>query len=96
MTWESVALRGTGRTTPAQMKAAPKDAYFVWCTPQLDYPKMLAKELGRSDLKVIRPYDLERDRMRGLQISGMVVDHAARLPEEQEDLAWKLCMMRQK
>lgn len=81
--------RGTGTTT-RQMQDAPKGAYFVWCNGQLEYPKALAKKIGREDLKIIRPYDLERDRMCGIEFTGIVVDHAAVLTDEQRECLRRL------
>lgn len=67
--------RGTGETT-RQMKAAPNDAVFIWCNGALSYPKHLANQLGRNDLKIVGPEWLTSDRWRGLELTGIVVDHA--------------------
>lgn len=74
----SIGERGTGRTT-SQLKHAPMDAFFVWCSHYTDYPKMLAEKIGRQDLKIVSPDWLELDHWVGLKISGIVVDHAAKL-----------------
>jgi len=65
--------RGTGRTS-AQMREAPADATFVWCNGHLDYPRILAKRLGRDDLVIVGPNDgRAEDRGTGRAI---VRDHA--------------------
>lgn len=75
--------RGEGTTT-RQMKEAPKGAVFVWCTGHIDYPILLARKIGREDLQIKTPTWLE-DRWRGLELTGVVVDHAARLTDRQWD-----------
>ncbi len=76
--------RGSGRTTK-QMIDAPWNAIFVWCNEfWIDGAKKLAKKAGRDDLEIIRPSALEdRERFRGREISGVVVDHAAKLTAKQ-------------
>ena len=46
--------RGTGRTTE-QMRTAPANAVFIWCNGVIDYPRRLARFLGRPDLMVVSP-----------------------------------------
>lgn len=76
-------LRGTGRTT-AQMIAAPKGAlYVVSCTPEVGYAQRLARKCGREDLQVVAPFYLGERRFMGLRLSGIAVDHAARLTEDE-------------
>ncbi len=82
-------MRGDGSTT-RQMQAAPKDALFVWVNGHLDYPKMLAKELGREDLKIVAPSFLDYDQWRGIRYSGVVVDHAAHLNDKQIDSLYQI------
>ena len=67
--------RGRGRTT-AQMLAAPAGAVYVWCNGHIGYPHALAKELKRSDLRIVSPTDVERGYLKGLR-KPVVVDHAA-------------------
>jgi hypothetical protein len=77
-----VERRGTGRTTQ-QMKDAPKGAVFVWCNHMLDYPEQLKKRIGRDDLKIVAPGWLTFESWRGMKLSGVVIDHAARLSDKQ-------------
>lgn len=70
--------RGTGRTT-AQMLAAAKGAYFVWCNgTSLGYAKALADFLGRADLHIVSSVWAFQER--GLHLRGVcqqvIVDHA--------------------
>lgn len=69
--------RQTGRTT-RQMQGAPLGAIFVWVSSQLDYPKEIARKIGREDLVIVSPGEICRH-CYGKPISGIVVDHAARL-----------------
>jgi hypothetical protein len=73
--------RQTGKTT-RQMRAAPKGAVFIWCNAQLDYPRILAKRIGREDLRIKSPTWLERAYL-GHEYLFIVVDHAARLTGRQ-------------
>lgn len=69
--------RGTGKTA-AQMKAAAKGAYFVWCNDRLEYPKALAADIGRPDLHIVSPSWAFHDsafHLRGV-CQQIVVDHA--------------------
>jgi len=75
--------RGTGTTTQ-QMEKAPNGAVFVWCNERTDYAVRLARKIGREDLQIKSPTWLE-DRWRGLELHGVVVDHAARLTDRQRD-----------
>ena len=74
--------RGDGTTT-RQMEASPKGAIYVWCNGQLDYPRRLAEKIGRNDLHIVGPYWLEAGGWHGLVLSGLTVDHAARLSERE-------------
>lgn len=69
-----------GKTTAA-MRAAPANAIYVWVNGHLHYPKMLARMLGRDDLKIVSPAWLEL-RLRA-RTEPLVVDHAAHLSEWQ-------------
>lgn len=75
-TWVATGGRQSGRTTQA-MQAAPRDAVFVWCNHHLDYPKDLARKLGRDDLKIVSPSWLTDRRWVGLELSALQLDHAA-------------------
>lgn len=74
--------RQTGATTE-QMRSAAAGAYYVWCNSALDYPKDLARKLKREDLRIVSPWWLETG-YQGLELKGLVVDHACRLTEQQE------------
>ena len=76
--------RGTGRTT-RQMENAPNEAIFIWCNQHLDYPKRLARELGREDLQIYSPGVLsDAHRFAGMEISGVVIDHAMPPPTDSQ------------
>ena len=68
--------RRSGKTT-AQMQAAPRDSYYVWCNGNLSYPIELAKRLGRADLKIVPPSWLNEQNVRkGVEVE---LDHATML-----------------
>ena len=69
-----MTVRGSGQTTQA-MLAAPQGARYIWCNGQTDYPRSLAEHLGRKDLVILAPSDVER---RPYLIRGVVpiFDHA--------------------
>jgi hypothetical protein len=73
------AFAGSGRTT-AQLRDAPPGALFVWCEDSVTYPRMLARQLGRFDIKVIglSVFCDGGEAVRGMRCA-VVVDHAARL-----------------
>ena len=74
--------RGTGRTK-RQMQDAPTGAFFVWCNDVFGYPRLLAREIGRRDLRIISPSQIRQ--LRGMHGTAVIVDHAAHLTEQQED-----------
>ena len=74
--------RGDGKTTK-QMINAPKGSIFVWVNSDVSYPIALAKNIGRSDLKIVRPSWISDGCWRGLELAGIVVDHAVKLDEKQ-------------
>jgi hypothetical protein len=76
--------RGSGRTL-RQMQLAPLHAVFVWCSPNLYYPIKLAHQIGRNDLRIVAPNWLADNKWRGLELTGLVVDHAANLTEDQKE-----------
>lgn len=67
--------RGSGRTA-RQMLSLPKGGYFLWLNGFVQYPKDLAKHLGREDIKIVTPYFLETNDYLQLQIPALRVDHA--------------------
>ena len=64
--------------TAKQMIAAKKGALYVWCNSRLNYPKNLAAYLHRSDLVILSPHMLTRERLQGYEFSEVVYDHAVR------------------
>lgn len=68
-------FRGDGTTT-RQMKAATKNAIFVWLNADLSYPIHLARQLNREDLKIVSPYWIEQRKFLGLELSDIILDHA--------------------
>jgi hypothetical protein len=76
--------RGTGITT-RQIRGAPREAVFVWCNGDVRYPQALAKTLGRSDL-VVRPLSwLQPGNVMGRTFTGVVVDHAAEIGDNERE-----------
>jgi len=65
-----------------QMLDAPKDAVFIWINNDLWYPRQLAHRIKREDLRIKPPTFLE-DHWRGLNLSDIVVDHSAKLTDNQ-------------
>lgn len=76
--------RRTGLTTE-QIKAAPHGAVFVWCNRHLDYPRRLARQLGRADLRIESPAFFDRGAWQGLNVD-CVLDHHA--PEGMTSPQW--------
>lgn len=77
--------RGTGRTS-RQMKRAPRGAVYVWHSDRLQDARAFAARLGREDLKMVAPSWLTDRRWMGIRAPALIVDHAARLTEEQRDI----------
>lgn len=74
--------RQSGKTTKAMLNA-PKGATFIWCNHQLDYPRRLAKHLGRDDLMIVGPEWIEDRRWAGLDLTALVRDPDTRLTDAQ-------------
>jgi hypothetical protein len=73
--------RGTGRTT-RQMLAAPQRAIFISCNEcTVSHDRHLAKKHGRPDLQIVPPRWISDQRWRGHELTGIVVDHAAKLTD---------------
>lgn len=70
--------RPEGKTT-AQIRTAPRDALFIWHSPDTGYARRLAAHLGRDDLEFVGPsvLDAAGRRIRGRTFGGIVVDHHA-------------------
>jgi hypothetical protein len=60
-------------------------AVYIWVNNQLQYPRSLAKTLGREDLTVVSPGWLDSYQWRGMELTGVLLDHAARLKGDQWD-----------
>jgi hypothetical protein len=84
------SLRGTGITTE-QMTKAPKDAVYVWCNHHFDYPRLLAKRLGRDDLTIMSPSSLLPFYIDGLA-RPLVLDYATVLTHQQLGVYQAHCM----
>lgn len=68
--------RQSGRTT-RQMQEAPARATYVWVNERLEYPRALAKMLGRDDLRITGPTTVIRALNDSDRRRYVVVDHAA-------------------
>lgn len=79
-------MRGTGTTTQ-QIKAAPKNATYIWVHGNTQYPELLARKLGRTDLKFVGPDWLTDYKYLGLRDLEVIIDHATELSERQTE-AW--------
>lgn len=76
----------TGKTTQ-QMLDAPTDSYYIWPVSQtMPYAIRLARDLGRTDLKIRPLSSLPSIRYRGKRLSGVVVDHACWPTQEQQEI----------
>ncbi len=82
--------RGTGATT-RQMRAAPQGALFVWVNSNLSYPRNLAADIGRADLRIVSPEGLQPS-LYGRRFPAVVIDHAARLNSRQGEIVQALCV----
>jgi hypothetical protein len=65
------------------MLAAPHGAVFVWLSNSLGYARVLAEKIGRDDLKIVGPSWFASNKWRGLEMTGIVIDHAAQLTDEE-------------
>lgn len=74
--------RGSGSTTK-QIKNAPLGAIYVWLNNDLHYPRRIAEEQKRTDIKFVGPNWLDKQGFRGLSLSGLILDHATHLTDEQ-------------
>lgn len=68
-------MRQSGRTTE-QMLSAPKNAWYIWPNQHLDYPRQLASNLARSDLRIFSAVTFGSMNVRGQRNQSIVVDHA--------------------
>ena len=84
---EDLKTRGNGRTT-RQMKAAAPGAIFIWLNENTRIAKSIAVTADRADLKIVGPSWLDDRRWRGLELTGITVDHAVRLTHDQWESLW--------
>lgn len=84
--------RGTGRTSH-QLINAPPNAIFIWCNTRTDYPRKLAAELNRRDIKIVSPGWIEGIGPYGINFNDVVIDHMA---EEMMNKNQKLCLLQHK
>lgn len=68
-------VRRAGKTT-LQIRNAPQGAIFVWVNGHIEYPKAIARELGREDLD-FKPLSWFRmENIAGRSGVKIVLDHA--------------------
>lgn len=67
--------RGSGRTT-ADMQAAPRGSVYIWVNNHPEYPRDLARKLGREDLVIVGPDWLTDLRWVGREFPAVIKDHA--------------------
>jgi hypothetical protein len=79
--------RRIGNTTK-QMTQAPPSAAFVWRNEHLNYPRDLAKYLGRDDLLIISPAYLGT--LTNQAPRPVVVDHSTKLSPDLYNLVTRL------
>jgi hypothetical protein len=72
--------RQTGITTQ-QMREAPRNAAYIWPNHHFDYPKGLARFIGREDLRFFSASGLTVERAVRDRVQSYVIDHAAE-PED--------------
>ncbi len=68
-------VKNSGRTSK-QMLEAPQNSYYVWGSRCLDYPRKLAKHLGRSDLRIVGKKWLSYSTQPDDFMSHTIMDHA--------------------
>jgi hypothetical protein len=62
------------------MQSAPLNAVFISCHHgYLDHDRYLAFKCGRADLQIVDASWLTSNRWQGLELTGIVIDHDARL-----------------
>jgi hypothetical protein len=77
-----------------QMRSAPANAVYIWRNTEFLEATRLAVSADRSDLEIYgidSLSDVRIEMFRGRRLSGIVVDHAAKLAaEQQRNLVWML------
>lgn len=79
--------RGTGRTTEA-MRSAPRGSIYVWLHGNTKYPRDIADSLDRNDLIIVGIDWLDQRRYQGMELRGLIVDHAVDITPERYE---KIC-----
>ena len=74
-------MTAPGKTTK-QLIDAPRNSIYVWVNGKLDYPRRLARQLGRYDIKIVSPSIFENKQLRATN-KPIVLDHAVNLTFEQ-------------
>jgi hypothetical protein len=78
---------GSGLTTRA-MQCAKRGAVYVWLNDRLEYPRELARRLGREDLVIVGPSWLTDRRWLGLTFPEITQDHATTFTDAQWKAYW--------
>ena len=71
-------MGGQSGRSLSQMREAPPNAFFVWITSQLKYPRELALFAKRQDLVVVSPEWIEAESFRGFNPTAIVIEHHLR------------------
>lgn len=72
----TVRMLSSGKTTD-QMRAAPIGSVYIWEDYSITYPVLLAKHLGRTDLRIKPAYWLVNPaNLSCVRPPAMVIDHA--------------------
>ena len=78
-----------------QMRQSPQNAVYIWHDTQIHEAIRLSQGADRNDLEIYGVDCLDDARLevfRGQRLSGVVVDHAAKLTDEQKrNHDWLLC-----
>jgi hypothetical protein len=69
--------------TTSQMRRAPRGAIYVWLNSSMSYPRKLAKDLGRDDLRIVPPAFFDSRSHIWDSTRAVVLDHATVLNSEQ-------------
>jgi hypothetical protein len=79
-----------------QLLRSPTGATYMWHNEHLEWPRALARKLGRSDLQIVNAHYLD-DPLAGLPITAvvgkpdhLVIDPAIELTQAQCDNLWRL------
>jgi hypothetical protein len=76
--------------TTHQIKTAPTNATYLWCSNDLSYPKAIAYQLNRTDLIFVGPSWFTHYKWRGYLIRSLVVDHAVKLTPSETEMLYEI------